>query len=119
MSKSTIAPIARAALALAQDDHTSGALRLVDNSELVALDKAVATALRLRGVERPGAEVEDMPINDGLNRQLEVRCIDRRQNLSAVNNRMRGRGRLKIVREPHGQLIASESAFVISKLGWH
>ena len=62
----TRAPIARAALALALDDHTSGALRLADNSELIALDKAVATALRLRGVERPGAEVEDMPINDGL-----------------------------------------------------
>src|SRR5262249_46857273 len=30
----TRAPIARAALALAQDDHTSGALRLADNSEL-------------------------------------------------------------------------------------
>src|SRR5262249_37527698 len=60
------APIARAALALAQDDHTSGALRLADNSELIAFDKAVATALRLRGVERPGAEVDDMPINDGL-----------------------------------------------------
>ncbi len=62
----TRAPIARAALALAQDDHTSGALHLADNSELIALDKAVATALRLRGIERPGAEVEDMPINDGL-----------------------------------------------------
>jgi cellulose synthase operon protein C len=62
----TRAPIARAALALAQDDHTSGALRLADNSELISLDKAVATALRLRGVERSGAEVEEMPINDGL-----------------------------------------------------
>jgi cellulose synthase operon protein C len=62
----TRAPIARAALALAQNDHTSGALHLADNSELVALDKAVATALRLRGIERPGAEVDDMPINDGL-----------------------------------------------------
>lgn len=62
----TRAPIARAALALAQDDHTSGALRVADNSELVSLDKAIATALRLRGVERAGAEVHDMPINDGL-----------------------------------------------------
>ncbi len=62
----TRAPIARAALALAQNDHTSGALRLADNSELIAFDKAVATALRLRGVERAGAEVDDMPINDGL-----------------------------------------------------
>ncbi|MBX3224075.1 MAG: tetratricopeptide repeat protein [Labilithrix sp.] len=62
----TRAPIARAALALAQDDHTSGVLRLADNSELIAFDKAIATALRLRGVERPGAEVDDMPINDGL-----------------------------------------------------
>jgi tetratricopeptide (TPR) repeat protein len=62
----TRAPIARAALALAQDDHTSGALHLSDNSELIGFDKAVATALRLRGIERPGADVEDMPINDGL-----------------------------------------------------
>jgi tetratricopeptide (TPR) repeat protein len=62
----TRAPIARAALALAQDDHTSGTLSLADNSELIAFDKAVATALRLRGVERTGAEVDAMPINDGL-----------------------------------------------------
>lgn len=62
----TRAPIARAALALAQDDHTSGALHLSDNSELITFDKAVATALRLRGVERPGAEVDEMPINDAL-----------------------------------------------------
>lgn len=60
------APLARAALALAQESHTSGALKLADNSELVTLDKAVATALRLRGVERAGAEVEEAPINDGL-----------------------------------------------------
>lgn len=62
----TRAPIARAALALAQDDHTNGALRLADNSELISLDKAIATALRLRGVQRSGAEVDEMPINDGL-----------------------------------------------------
>jgi tetratricopeptide (TPR) repeat protein len=62
----TRAPIARAALALAQDDHTSGALRLAENSDLIAFDKAVATALRLRGIERPGAEVYDMPVTDGL-----------------------------------------------------
>ena len=62
------APIARAALALAQNDHTSGALLLAENSDLVEVDKAVATALRLRGVERPGAEVEDLPINEGLRR---------------------------------------------------
>lgn len=60
------APVARASLALAQHDHTSGALRLAENSELIALDKAVATALRLRGVERAGAEFDEMPINDGL-----------------------------------------------------
>jgi cellulose synthase operon protein C len=62
----TRGPIARAALALAQNDHSSGALRLSDNSELIAFDKAIATALRLRGVERPEAEVDEMPINDGL-----------------------------------------------------
>jgi tetratricopeptide (TPR) repeat protein len=62
----TRGPIARAALALAQDDYSSGALRLADNSELVALDKAVASALRLRGVERAGAEIDDMSISDGL-----------------------------------------------------
>ncbi|MBX3230913.1 MAG: hypothetical protein KIT84_36250 [Labilithrix sp.] len=60
------APVARAAIALAQESHASGALNLADNSELVAFDKAVATALRLRGVVRPGAEVEELPINDGL-----------------------------------------------------
>jgi len=58
----TRAPIARAALALAQNDHTSGTLRLAENSELISLDKAIATALRLRGVERPGAAVANMPI---------------------------------------------------------
>lgn len=62
------APIARAALALAQSDYTNGALRLSDNSELVSLDRAVATALRLRGVERPGVEIDDLPVNDGLRR---------------------------------------------------
>jgi tetratricopeptide (TPR) repeat protein len=59
------APAARAAIALAQESYGSGALRLSDNSELVVLDKAVATALRLRGIERPG-DVEDLAINDGL-----------------------------------------------------
>jgi cellulose synthase operon protein C len=60
------APIARAALALAQSDHTNRALSAAGNSELVSLDRAIATALRLRGVERTGSEHEEMPINDGL-----------------------------------------------------
>ncbi|MFO0736221.1 MAG: hypothetical protein U0270_10085 [Labilithrix sp.] len=60
------APVARAAIALAQESYQSSSLRIEGNSELVALEKAVATALRLRGVERPAAEVEDMAINDGL-----------------------------------------------------
>lgn len=60
------APVARAVLALAQDEYTSGALFLSENSELIALDKAVTTALRLRGHPRPGAEGEPTPINDGL-----------------------------------------------------
>src|SRR5262249_32781584 len=62
----TRGPIARAAVALAQNDHGSGSLRLADNSELVPFDRALATALRLRGVERSGAEGDEMPINDGL-----------------------------------------------------
>jgi cellulose synthase operon protein C len=60
------APIARAALALAQSDHTNRALSVTGNSELVVLDRAIATALRLRGVERASSEHEEMPINDGL-----------------------------------------------------
>ena len=64
----TRAPIARAALALAQNDHASGFLQLADNSELVPFAKAIATVLRLRGVERAGADVHEMPINDGLRR---------------------------------------------------
>jgi tetratricopeptide (TPR) repeat protein len=57
---------ARAALALAQNDHTGALGDLAENSELATLGRAVATALRLRGVERPGAEVVAAPINDGL-----------------------------------------------------
>jgi tetratricopeptide (TPR) repeat protein len=59
-------PVARAALALAQHDHTSPSLRLSENSELVGFGKAVSTALRLRGVERAGAEIDDVRVSDGL-----------------------------------------------------
>lgn len=64
------APVARAALALAQDDYTSNAFYLSENSELIAVDRAVVTALRLRGHPRPGGEGEGepTPINDGLRR---------------------------------------------------
>lgn len=62
------APAARAALALAQGNHTSAGTDLAENSELIALDKAVATALKLRGAARAGTDVEPMPINDGLRR---------------------------------------------------
>ena len=62
------APAARAALALAQGNHTSAGTDLAENSELIALDKAVATALKLRGAPRAGTDVEAMPINDGLRR---------------------------------------------------
>jgi tetratricopeptide (TPR) repeat protein len=62
------APAARAALALAQGSHTSAGSELAENSELIALDKAVATALKLRGAPRAGTDVEAMPINDGLRR---------------------------------------------------
>lgn len=64
------APIARAALALAQDDHVSGALRLSDNSELIVLGNALDSALSLRGVERPG--VFDQPINEALRSAREA-----------------------------------------------
>ncbi|MBX3186979.1 MAG: hypothetical protein KF819_08190 [Labilithrix sp.] len=62
------APTARAALALAQDNHTSAGTDFAENSELVALDRAVATALRLRGAPRATDDVDPMPINDGLRR---------------------------------------------------
>jgi cellulose synthase operon protein C len=62
------APAARAALALAQGKHTSAGTDLAENSELIALDKAVATALKLRGAPRVSTDVEPMPINDGLRR---------------------------------------------------
>lgn len=62
------APAARAALALAQGNHTSAGTDLAENSELIALDKAVAMALKLRGAPRAGTDVEPMPINDGLRR---------------------------------------------------
>ena len=62
------APAARAALALAQGNHTAAGTDLAENSELIALDKAVATALKLRGAPRAGTDVEALPINDGLRR---------------------------------------------------
>lgn len=62
------APAARAALALAQGNHTSAGTDLAENSELIALDKAVATALKLRGAARAGTDAPPMPINDGLRR---------------------------------------------------
>ena len=62
------APAARAALALAHGNHTSAGADLAENSELIALDKAVAAALKLRGAPRPGTDVEPTPINDGLRR---------------------------------------------------
>ncbi len=67
------APAARAALALAQETHTTAGSDLAENSELAALDKAVATALRLRGVPRPGTEIDlAMPINDALRHAREA-----------------------------------------------
>ena len=62
------APAARAALALSQGNHTSAGTDLAENSELIALDKAVSAVLKLRGVPRPGTDVEAMPINDGIRR---------------------------------------------------
>jgi tetratricopeptide (TPR) repeat protein len=62
------APAALAALALAQGNHSIAGADLAENSELIALDKAVAAALKLRGAPRPGSDVEPMPINDGLRR---------------------------------------------------
>lgn len=62
------APAARAALALASGSHSSAGTDLAENSELIALDRAVATALKLRGAARAGTDVEGMPINDGLRR---------------------------------------------------
>jgi len=61
------APAARAALALGHDNHTVAGSELAENSELIALDRAVATALRLRGAPRPGTDIDlAMPINDAL-----------------------------------------------------
>ena len=62
------APAARAALALSQGNHTGAGADLAENSELIALDKAVSAVLKLRGAPRPGTDVEPMPVNDGLRR---------------------------------------------------
>ncbi len=57
---------ARAAIALAQGNHTSRTLNLAEISELAPIDKAIANALRARGIERPGADPDRFPVNDGL-----------------------------------------------------
>ncbi len=62
------APAARAALALAQGNHTSAGTDLAENSELIALDRAVATVLMLRGAPRAGTDIDAMPVTRGLRR---------------------------------------------------
>ncbi|HSO41090.1 MAG TPA: hypothetical protein VLT33_51545, partial [Labilithrix sp.] len=62
------APAARAALALSQNKHSGAGSDLAENSELTALDRAMGIVLKLRGVPRPGTNVESMPINDALRR---------------------------------------------------
>ena len=60
---------ARVAVALAQGNHSQAGTDLAENSELVALEKAVATALRMRGAPRPGTDLDlAMPVNDALRR---------------------------------------------------
>lgn len=62
------APTAMAALALANGDHTSGALNLSEISDLAPLAEAVALAVRARGVDRPGLDTERLPPGDALRR---------------------------------------------------
>ena len=62
------APAARAALALAQNNHSGAGNDLAENSELVSLDRALAIALKLRGAPRPATDVTTVPINDALRR---------------------------------------------------
>ena len=61
------APVARAAMALARGEYTSGALVLAGNSELLPLDRALGIALRMRGAPRPGDDAEGR-VSDGLRR---------------------------------------------------
>src|SRR6185436_4786155 len=56
------APAARAALALAQNKHSGAGSDLAENSELIALDRAMGIALKLRGAPRPGTDVDSMAI---------------------------------------------------------
>ncbi|MCA9584035.1 MAG: hypothetical protein KC657_01615 [Myxococcales bacterium] len=60
------APTAMAAYALANGDHTSGALNLTEVSDLAPLGEAVVLALRSRGVERPGLDPDKLPATDVL-----------------------------------------------------
>jgi tetratricopeptide (TPR) repeat protein len=62
------APAAGAALALSQNKHSGAGNDLAENSELVALDRAMGIALKLRGAPRPGTDVDSMAINDAFRR---------------------------------------------------
>ena len=62
------ASAALAALALSQNKHSGAGNDLAENSEFIALDRAMGIALKLRGAPRPGTDVESMPINDALRR---------------------------------------------------
>jgi predicted Zn-dependent protease len=64
--------IARAGAALARSDTTHPALRASEISELEALDEAIAEALRLRGIERPGQGESVFPEADALRRAREA-----------------------------------------------
>ncbi|MCL2724526.1 MAG: hypothetical protein FWD69_08830 [Polyangiaceae bacterium] len=62
------APVARSALALAQSNHSVARSDLTENPKLHLLDRAVATALALRGASQAGVDTDAMIINDGLRR---------------------------------------------------
>jgi cellulose synthase operon protein C len=64
--------IARAGAALARSDTTHSALRASEISELESIDEAIAEALRLRGIERPGQGDSAFPEADALRRAREA-----------------------------------------------
>ncbi|MDB4944948.1 MAG: Exonuclease SbcC [Labilithrix sp.] len=66
------APAARAALALSQDQHTGAGTDLAENSELIALDRAMAIALKLRGAPRPSTDPDLVSVNDALRRARQA-----------------------------------------------
>src|SRR5262249_4381755 len=62
------ATAARAARALAKNEHAHPGLRFAQSSNLAAISLGVGTALRLRGAERADADAGEILANDALRR---------------------------------------------------